>query len=537
MKPVILTLTAAMLFASACGQAPKQHPGAIVSSSKEAIATTTAGKVIGYIDDGVYVFKGIPYAKAERFMAPEAPDPWEGIRPARHYGPACPQGSNVVWRGQNDYEFAYKYTKEAFDEKDMFTVNVFSQGLADGKKRPVFVWFHGGGFSSGSGINLPCYEGTSMAKKGDIVVVTVNHRLNVLGFMDLSAFGDEYKYSANTGVMDMVKSLEWVRDNIAAFGGDPSQVTIAGQSGGGGKVQTLMVCPSARGLFRNAIVQSGPYGAGHMKSKEAAQEQGRQFAAALGLNAGTIGQIKDLPYEALTEASRKMMAEARARGERMGMDGPTCGDITLPYDWFAEEAKPFFEDIPLLIGSTFNELGHQTYYGQNLTEAKADEILSARFGDAAAPFKAEFAKAYPGFTLEDMCSIDINTRKSTIVVADKKYNMGNAPVYMYQFRWKSPALDGVFGCCHNMDLPFMFNNIGLQRELTGGGEDAYTLADRMSGAWIAFTKTGNPNAEGLPSWPAYDPDARNLMVFDNRCEALSNHDRALLEIAPERGMF
>lgn len=536
MRPSIFILTAAVALFSTAFQSGAQQ-GPILSSSKEAIATTSAGKVIGYIDDGVYVFKGIPYAKAERFQAPEDPEPWDGIRPARHYGPACPQGSNVIWRGQNDYEFAYKYTKEVFDEKDMFTVNVFSQGLSDGKKRPVFVWFHGGGFSSGSGINLPCYEGTSLAKKGDIVVVTVNHRLNVLGFMDLSDFGEKYRYSANTGVMDMVKALEWVRDNIASFGGDPSQVTIAGQSGGGGKVQTLMVTPSAKGLFHRAIVQSGPYGAGHMKTKDEARKQGRLFVEALGLNASTIARIKDIPYETLVEASRKMNAEARARGENIGMDGPTYGDPTLPYDWFAEEARPLFEDIPLLIGSTFNELGHKTYYGQNISEAQADKILSERFGDAAAPFKAEFKKAYPNSTLEDMCSIDINTRKSTIVVADKKYNMGKAPVYMYQFRWKSPALDGQFGCCHNMDLPFMFNNIALQRELTGGGADAYELADKMSGAWIAFTKSGNPNAEGLPQWKAYDPSKRNLMVFDNKCEDLSNHDRALLDIAPEKGMF
>lgn len=536
MKHSSFFIAAILMVLVSCHQAGVRQ-GPVSASSSEAVADTRAGKVIGYIDDGVFVFKGIPYAKAERFQAPEDPDPWEGIRPARHYGPACPQGSNLVWRGQNDYEFAYKYTKEVFDEKDMFSVNVFTQGLDDGKKRPVFVWFHGGGFSSGSGINLPCYEGTSLARKGDIVVVTVNHRLNVLGFMDLSAFGDEYLYSANTGVLDMVKSLEWVRDNIAAFGGDPGQVTIAGQSGGGGKVQTLMVTPAAKGLFHRAIVQSGPYGAGHMKSKAASQEQGRQFVAALGLDASTIGQIKTIPYERLTEASRKMMMSARERGEHMGMDGPTCGDPTLPFDWFAEDARPLFESIPLLIGSTFNELGHRTYYGQHLSEDQADEILSARFADAAEDFKRAFRTAYPDGSLEDMCSIDINTRKSTIVVADKKYTMGEAPVYMYQFRWKSPALDGQFGSCHNMDLPFMFNNIALQRELTGGGADAYKLAEKMSGAWIAFTKNGNPNTKGLPEWKEYDPVERNLMVFDNRCENLSNHDRALLEIAPERGMF
>ncbi|MBQ8071678.1 MAG: carboxylesterase/lipase family protein [Bacteroidales bacterium] len=509
------------------------NPGPVISSSKDAVTRTTNGPVIGYVDDGVYVFKGIPYAAAERFAPPTDPEPWTEVRMARVYGPACPQGSNLVWRGQNDYEFAFRYTKEVFDEKDMFTVNVFTKGLQDGKKRPVFVWFHGGGFSSGSAINLACYEGTSLAKKGDIVVVTVNHRLNCLGFLDLSSLGERYKYSANTGVMDMVKSLEWIRDNIEYFGGDPSAVTIAGQSGGGGKVQTLMVTPSAKGLFHRAIVQSGPYGAGHMMAKKAAQDYGKRVAAALGLDAGNIDKILTVPYEELSEAARKA---GMANGGRF-MDGPTCGDPTLPYDWFAPEADYLHKDIPLMIGSTFNELGHTLYYDVELTETQADEILSNRFGSAAPEFKKEFFKAYPGMTINDMVSIDINTRKSTIVVADKKYNIGGAPVYMYQFRWKSPVLDGKFGATHNMDLPFMFNNIFLQRELTGSTPDAYQLADRMSAAWIAFTRSGDPNNSSLPSWPKYDPSKRNIMVFDKKCESLSNHDRKLLDIAPEKGMF
>ena len=508
------------------------YPGTVIAGEGIAVTNTTHGNVAGYIDDGIYTFKGIPYAKAERFLPPEDPDHWEGILPTRQYGPSCPQGIYYKWEGQSDNEFAFRYVKNTFDEDNLFTLNVFSPSLDKGSKKPVFVWLHGGGFSSGSSIDLECYKGYSLAKKGDIVVVTINHRLNCLGFTDLSAFGEKYKYSANAGVMDMVKALEWIRDNISYFGGDPSSVTIAGQSGGGGKVQTLLVTPSAKGLFSRAIVQSGPYGAGHMKDKESSREMGRMIAMELGLSADNIDDIQTVPYDDLLRASRKVTSALKTGG-----DGPTCSDPTLPYDFFDENAKSLYSDIPLLIGSTFNELGHKLHYGEEIDEQKALSFLTERFGDKAEEFMEEFPNAYPDGTLNDMVSIDINTRKSTIVVADKKHQLSNAPVFMYMFTWKSPILDGIYGSCHNMDLPFMFNNISLQRELTGSGKDAYRLADKMSGAWIAFVKSGNPNSKGLPSWPEYNPEERPLMIFDNKCKVMKNHDRHLLDIAPEKGMF
>lgn len=526
---------AALMAMPAPGQ--EQYPAPVTASSGEAIAQTESGKVQGYIDGDVYVFKGIPYAKAERFMAPEKPDKWEGVRLTRVFGPACPQNSNLVYRGYNEmaqaYDYAFKYTKEVFDEKDLFTVNVFTKGLADGAKRPVFVWFHGGGFSSGSAINLPCYEGTSLAHKGDIVVVTVNHRLNVLGFLDLSSFGEKYKYSANTGVMDMVAALQWIHDNIESFGGDPSQVTVAGQSGGGGKVQTLMVTPSAKGLFQRAIVQSGPYGRGHMNSKSDARAFGAAVAKELGLSASDIDKIADVPYERLIEAVNSVRKD---RGLKIG-DGPTCGadDPTLPYDFFDPAAKELFAGIPLLIGSTFNEMD-KTYYDKEYSDKEALDILKEKYGEKAEAFAKAFHEAYPERNNSDMLSVNTGTRNGTIIVADKKSSMGTAPVYNYLFAWKSPVLNYRFACCHNMDLPFMFDNIALQRELTGSTPDAYILADKMSGAWIAFTKTGNPSTEDLPQWPSYSPSDRYTMIFDKNCVVKHNHDEKFITLIDNQGI-
>ena len=507
---------------SACKQV--RVPGPVLASRNAAVVATCYGKVSGYVDDGVFIFKGIPYAKARRFMAPEAPDRWEGIRPARVYGPASPQKRGSRWRGQEDNDFAYAFTRELFDEDSLFTVNVFTKGINDDGKRPVFVWFHGGGFAQGSAINLACYEGSSLARKGDIVVVTVNHRLNCLGFTDLSSYGEQYKYSANAGILDLVASLQWVHDNIAAFGGDPAQVTIAGQSGGGGKVQTLMVCPAAKGLFQRAIVQSGAFGLRMMQSKEAAQAYGRAIVRELGLDETTIDQIHRVPYEELSAAA----ARAAGNGAMLGGSSPSKDGLVLPYEYFDPEAADLYADIPLLIGSTFNEMG-KLYYENPVSEVEAERILAGKYGDKLHAFKAGFRKAYPDASFEDMLSVDTGARNGSIQVADLKYQQGTAPVYLYLFTWKSPVLDGHYASCHNMDLPFMFNNVGRQRELTGGGKDAYVLADRMSGAWIAFTKTGNPNAKGLPKWPAYNPEEHPTLLFDTQCKLAVNHDRQMLE--------
>ena len=274
--------TAKMERVPACGQ-----KGEITASSTVAVAETESGKVAGYVENGIYIYKGIPYAKAERFMPPVAVDKWEGVRSSRAYGPTCPQGKRMGWYS-DEQAFAFNWD-DGYPDENCLRVNIWTPGLKDGKKRPVMVWLHGGGYSAGSGQELPSYDGTNLAKKGDAVVVTLNHRLNVLGFLDLSAYGDKYAKSGNAGLLDLVAALQWVNKNIESFGGDARNVTIFGQSGGGGKVSTLLATPSARGLFHKAIVQSGSM----LRTME--QKYSRRIGSAvmeeLGLNTSALQEM------------------------------------------------------------------------------------------------------------------------------------------------------------------------------------------------------------------------------------------------------
>ena len=248
----ILLAVTAVLVLSACGNRYPEH--SVIVNSKDALVQTVYGTVCGYIEDGIYTFKGIDYAKADRFEAPQDPDPWEGVQTALYYGNQCHQAPRFTWK--DDCEaFLYQWD-DGVQSDDCLNLNVWTAGINDGKKRPVMVWLHGGGYAMGASSELPFYDGTNLAKK-DVVLVSINHRLNILGYMDLSEFGEKYKYSGVAGVMDMVKALEWVKKNIAGFGGDPDNVTIFGQSGGGGKVNILLGTPSAKGLFHRGIIESG----------------------------------------------------------------------------------------------------------------------------------------------------------------------------------------------------------------------------------------------------------------------------------------
>lgn len=522
---LFLIIAGVLLCTKSYGQT---HPGPIIASDTTAVVKTTSGKIIGYIDDATYVFKGIPYAKAERFLPPEKPDSWEGVKKCRVYGPISPQSVEPMkWRGQSDQEFVFRYNRETEDEKELFCLNVWTPGLKDGKKRPILVWFHGGGYFAGSGNNLDCYQGQSLSQRGDIVVITVNHRLNVLGFTDMSACGKKYAKSANVSVLDMIASLEWVRDNIEQFGGDPNNVTIAGQSGGGGKVMTLLVAPSAKGLFKQAIVQSGAMMGITKTSKEKSQVFGLALLDELKIAKEDVDKISNVPYPELMTAAQRVIAKTTGSRNPMYFAPSIDGEV-LPYDFFDLAAKELYKDIPLLIGTTFNELVH-IYNNEPVTREQTAERLKSRFGDDTGKLMDAFLKAYPNGTMQDILSIDMSIRLSTIEKATQKYTQSKAPVYVYLFNWKSPVLNGQYSACHNMELPFMFNNIAQQRELTGSGEDAYVLADKMSGAWINFVKSGDPNSKGLPKWEAFTPETNATMIFDNKCELKINHDREMLK--------
>ena len=502
-----------------CKYGPREI-GPIISDGTT-VAQTVYGKVQGYKDGDVYAFKGIPYAKAERFMPPQSPDRHDDVMLCRTYGPKTPQTStSLAYRPDpSDYGFVFQFNVEPVDEDECLVLNVWTKGLDHGK-RPVFVWIHGGGFASGSGNDLPCYEGRALAEKGDIVVVNLNHRLNILGYIDLRGLGGKYSESVNLGMQDLVKALEWVRDNIEAFGGDPDNVTIAGQSGGGGKVNTLMAMPSAMGLFHRAIAQSGSW---VLHNNDAdGKALGMAVMDELGVTpANAAEKLSSFTYRELAMAGNRASAKLGSSGFCPTVDGKYVIDPA-----FDSEAPEISRNIPMIIGSNKNEFTYDN--SPVMTQEEAEDMLVRLMGkEKAMAYVKEYDKAYPGHTPQDMLYTDSFLRKAAVKMADMKSAQGSADVYMYFFTWK-PA-NNALGACHGMELPFVFNNIALQREMTGGTLEAYRLADLISSSWISFIRTGNPNVKGLPEWEPYTAENGNTMIFDNECTVVHNHDRGLMQ--------
>ena len=513
----------------------------ILASSSVAVAQTANGKVAGYIQDGVTIFKGIPYAKANRFEAPVQADSWEGIRSCRQYGPVSPQGARSGW-ANDEIAFAFNWN-DGVQGEDCLRLNVWTPAL-DSRKRPVMVWLHGGGYSAGSGQELPSYDGTSLAFAEDVVVVSINHRLNVLGFLDLSAYGETYAKSANAGLLDIVASLKWVRDNIAAFGGDPSNVTIFGQSGGGGKVTTLLATPCAKGLFHKAIVQSGSM-LRTMESKYS-RKIGIATVRNLGLDASSIDKISEVPYGELLAAGEKAIAQVKAEADRDGVASfifgwaPTVDGAVLPSQPFDPQAPAISADIPMIIGTTRHEFSMTTYVPalRNAGREEVIGILKGRYGEGTERFLELFAKAYPGSKPADMLDADFVFRPGAIEQALRKSLQGAAPVYMYMFNWESPVLDGILRSTHCMEIPFVFNNADRHASMTGGGAQAMELASKMSHCWAEFARCGKPSAEGLPEWEPFEAEKRAVMFFDNTCKMSYSHDKELMDFIrryPTRG--
>lgn len=528
----LILIAAVVLTAVSCGGNPSggADPAILrtIVSDETTVVSTVYGRVQGFLDGDVYTFRGIPYAKAERFMPPQDPDKFEGVKMCRTYGPKAPQGETLAYRDlSSDYDFAFQFVYEPMDEKECLVLNVWTKGINDGKKRPVFVWFHGGGFSSGSGHDLPCYEGRALAAKGDVVVVNLNHRLNVLGYTDLRGLGGRYAESVNLGQQDLVKALEWVHKNIAAFGGDPANVTIGGQSGGGGKVSNVLAMPSARGLFQKAIVQSGsnmPYA-----ENEASKAFGLAFAKELGVTPGHTDKLDSFTYEELVAASRR--AAAGNSGVSFGGALPVLDGKYITEMPVAPEQS---RDIPMLVGTNLYEFSYaQAKPGATLEEIRGK--LIDRFDgseDKANQFIVDYKHAYPGFEPRDLLNTDFFFRPGAAAQVKAKSAQGAAPVYSFLFTWKPEGSD--IGACHGMELPFMFNNIALQPEMTRASEKAFKLADTVSSAWIAFFRTGNPNVEGLPQWDPWTEENGAVMILDNEPRVASHHDDALLQYQTNR---
>ncbi|MDM7925971.1 MAG: carboxylesterase family protein [bacterium] len=514
-KSVVVCLVSVLFYSTVCRSqtSPNADP------DQKPIVQTSSGLISGRVEDGIFTFRGIPYAKADRFMPPQDPDAWDGVLECDAFGPVARQ--IVAW-----------IPDSTMDERKLFSVNVWTQGIRDGRKRPVMLWLHGGGFHVGSS-NDPMTYGKALAKKGDVVIVSVNHRLNILGFLDLSGCGPKYSQSANVGMLDIVKALEWIQRNIGNFGGNPSDVTIFGESGGGGKVGTLMCMPAAKGLFHKAIIQSGTLLS--VMTREKSRNLGLAVLEKLGLTPDEAEKLDTISYLDLVKAGNEAISEIsgpRKPGSptMFGFAPSADGEVLLQQPFspgFAELSK----DVPLLIGTTLNELMKTVYGEKDLTLEKARERLEKEYGGRTDQFIGLFGKAYPGHTPQDLLSIDTVFRPNTIRTADARAAQASAPTYAYLLAWKSPVDSASRGSFHGLDIPLAFNTVDLRPDWTGNSKEAWELAGKMSSAWLNFAKMGNPNVKGqLPEWKPYTVKNGATMVFDNECKIVHNHDRELMRL-------
>jgi para-nitrobenzyl esterase len=521
------------------GAAGDPRRGSVIAADGAPIADTGSGKVVGYVRNGIQTFKGIPYGEntegANRFMPPVKVKAWSGVRSSRQYGNVAPQAPREGWA--NDEEAFMFSWDDGVQGEDCLRINVWTPSVK-GKQRPVMVWLHGGGFSAGSGQELRAYDGENLARRGEVVVVSLNHRLNVLGYLNLAQYGDRYASSANLGMLDIVAALEWVRDNIEGFGGDPGAVTVFGQSGGGGKVGALMGMPAASGLFHRAIVESGSML--RLGSEDKSRQLAELIVAELGLSRTTIHEIQTLPCEKLIQASTKVLREHasipkgtlpnfRRIADSLGFAPIVDGSI-LPAHPFDPRASALSADVPMIIGSTLNEfitaMNHPEV--ERMTETELEQRVRGVYGDRTPRVIEAFKQRSPYASPFDLWSHigAAGIRQAAIAQATAKATLGNAPAYLYWFAWQTPILNGRPRAFHCAEIPFVFDNTDRCENMTGGGPDARALAAIMSDAWIQFARTGNPNHPRMPRWDAFSPDRKQTMIFDNKSVQVDGPDAA-----------
>ncbi|HEY4710372.1 MAG TPA: carboxylesterase family protein [Candidatus Acidoferrales bacterium] len=500
--------------AAALGQDSAAAPGATVE--------TSLGKVRGTVQAGVQAFRGVPYAAstagANRFMPPAKREPWPGVRSAIELGLRAPQRPSD-FHGQVPKAFEAMCPDEPMGE-DCLVLNVWTPGTTATKRRPIMVWLHGGGYTSGSG-GFICYSGQELARKHDVVVVTVNHRLTVFGYLYFAGIGGEkYAKSSNVGMLDIVAALEWVRDNAARFGGDAGNVTIFGQSGGAGKVSALMAMPGAKGLFHRAIIESGADVKG--VPVEVANKSAEMFLSRLNLRPDQVDGLQQLSMDQLLAA----IPPGGGPGSPGLALAPVVDGTTLPSGPFDPTAPELSANIPLLIGTTETEVtffphqvldpiddaGLRAHVKQTLakaSDAQVDEVIAA------------YRQGRPGVANTDLylaLASDATFRAGVLTEADRKAEQGKAAVYQYYFTWKSPVEDGKLRSFHTLEIPFAFDNVDIATSMTGTGPQRQALADKVSGAWVEFARSGNPNHKGLPTWEPFDTTTRQTMILDNECK-------------------
>lgn len=496
------------------------------SSYSKPIVETLSGKVRGYISNGISTFKGIPYGAStgglRRFMPPAKPDPWTGVRSCLTYGNACipifPFISDGARGGLGDEDGFLLYRIAGFQgySEDCLRLNVWTPET-DNQKRPVMVYMHGGGFAAGCGNDLLSYDGENLARRHDVVVVTHNHRLNLFGFLNLAEFGDKYANSGNIGMLDQLAVLEWVRDNIANFGGDPGNVTIFGQSGGGGKVSALMAMPAAKGLFHKAIVQSGSMGGLRALDEKLAAAVLQE----LGISPDRADEIQKVAPDRLVEATASAIMKGPAG--KMGLTGlmssfwPVTDGRVIPVGSWDKEAPSISANVPLIVGTNLNEFAN----GVDNPDAGFDEMelisrLRKRYGDKATEVAAAYRDEHPRETPFGIwAAISASeVRRAAIEQARRKAALNAAPAYHYVYCWRTPALDGKPGTFHSAEIAMVFDNAELCVNYSCNSREGNAVAASMSGAWTAFARHGDPNHSGIPAWPAYREQTKSTMLFN-----------------------
>jgi para-nitrobenzyl esterase len=490
-----------------------------------AITDTSTGKVRGTLVDGIRVFKGIPYGAPtsgkNRFMPPMKPAGWTGTRDALAFGPTAPQAT--------DNSGTTAAGSPARQSEDCLVLNVFTPGLADGRKRPVMVWLHGGGFSSGSGSGR-ILDGTSLAHTHDVVVVTLNHRLNVFGYTYVGdAMGSAFASSGAVGLLDLIAALQWVRDNIASFGGDPNLVTIFGQSGGGRKVATLMAMPSAKGLFQRAIIESGAVL--RLTTREDAVKYTVLLLEELSLKAGQSKELQDVPIERLLAADAAARRKMTMAEPGMTPNSPMVDGTAIPSHPWDPKGPALSASIPLLIGYAHTE---ETLYDRPtpeklaIDEAGLKERAAKRIGGDPTRVIDAFRTSNPTASPWDLwilIATDHPRGTYSRELAKRKAEQKAAPVYAYRYDWETPEGGGHMRSPHTIEIQFVFNNIKIAGPLISKMPDAYALAAKTSAAWVAFARSGDPNTSQLPKWPAYSSASRDTMLFNNECRVVSDPDR------------
>jgi len=524
----------------------------IVRTPDFPIVETSLGKLHGFQKDDVFHFHGIRYGTAERFQLPVMEEPWEGVKDAKSYGYVCPLmpgDMQAQCSTLHDPSDVYNPMAQPFCTFEMphvfwpmseqcLYLNVFTKHLEKDAKRPVLVWLHGGGYGSGSSIELPSYDGHNFTDYGDVVFVSLNHRLNCAGFLDLSLFGEKYKYSGIAGMADIVLALRWVHDNIEAFGGDPQNVTVAGQSGGGGKAAMLLQMPEADGLYHKIISQSGALIRVATESLEEEkkfwQELGKRTAEKLGLDENSIDRICNIPFEQLSAATD---AAGREMGREPGMmllaPSPVEGYYTGSFEFsgFRKETK----DIPVIAGTVLGEFNFMHYLGDKnkYRDHEKLEMLRGTFGENTEKILTGFKELYPDKDILYALSIDIMFRPGTVRFLNKraaflKEQGSNAGCWNYLFSIIIPYLGGI-ALYHCGDIPFVFRNVESENVICTLGDGAGILQDQASDAWLSFMKNNDPSTPDLP-WPEYTLDKKARLVFDTQSAVSEKDDSDFLQM-------